>query len=519
VIPRAWRPWLLGLGALVVTTVALRLARDGVNQAHATLLYLLVVLAVSAKGGRGVGLTTAAVASVLIDYFFQVPYDDFDVARTVDVLALLAFMTTALVATHLVTTARAEAAEARRRTAEAWTLARLGAETLRHASPDAALDGLASLAERTLGAACARCVLCGWPAIGGRAPDDVLAALRAERRLADALAAGRALVVAANGAGGTFEPTAIERLSLTAGETVVLPLRVERRVVGLLTVRAADALPLAGAPGRLLTALAHYGALVLEWRRASDEAAREAALGEAGRLREVVLASLSHDLRTPLATITALAQDAAGHGDATAPAIVEQAGRLARLVENVLDLARLGAPGVRLDPAVNAAEDVIGAVVRQTRGVLDGRALRVTLPDDDDEPLAGRFDFVATLRILGNLVENALRVTPRGAEVELSAGVDGEHLALAVADRGPGIAPGDREVIFRPFHRLGERAPDGTRLGLGLAIARHLAEAQQGTLSYAARAGGGSVFTLRLPHARLTIDAEASESSEASLRG
>ena len=115
--------------------------------------------------------------------------------------------------------------------------------------------------------------------------------------------------------------------------------------------------------GRLLTALAHYGALVLEWRRASDEAAREAARGEAGRLREVVLASLSHDLRTPLATITALAQDAAARGDATAPAIVEQAGRLARLVENVLDLARLGAPDVRRTRMKTVPTEGVGAYV------------------------------------------------------------------------------------------------------------------------------------------------------------
>ena len=238
--------------------------------------------------------------------------------------------------------------------------------------------------------------------------------------------------------------------------------------------------------------------LSAERERLTAEAEHAKALHEADRLKDIVLASLSHDLRTPLTTIKALAQDSALRGDANAMVIEEQADRLSRFVSDLLDLSRLKGGVLPVTPELNTAEDLIGAATRQVAGLLRGR--RVMASVDLSQPaLLGRFDFVQSLRILSNLIENALRYAPPGSVVDLSVQREDSMLVFSVADRGPGIAPEDRERVFDLFYRAANAPPDSDRTGLGLSIARRLAELQGGTLGYHPRAGGGSMFVLRLP--------------------
>ena len=234
-------------------------------------------------------------------------------------------------------------------------------------------------------------------------------------------------------------------------------------------------------------------------------AERERAAEAARRTDEVtalggVLAAVSHDLRTPLTTITALAQAGVARGDANARAIEEEANRLARLVADLLDLSRLKGGALPVHPELNTAEDLVGAAVRQTAGLFTDRTLETSV-DLTEPALVGRFDFVQSLRILTNLLGNAAHHTPAGSPVELSVRREGGLLAFMVADRGPGVAVAERDRIFEPFYRPTGAPADGGRgrVGLGLAISRRLAELQSGTIDYAPRAGGGSVFTLRLP--------------------
>jgi two-component system sensor histidine kinase KdpD len=131
--------------------------------------------------------------------------------------------------------------------------------------------------------------------------------------------------------------------------------------------------------------------------------------------------------------------------------------------------------------------------------------LRTTLAWSEPVPL-GRFDFVHSLRILVNLIENALKYSPADTPIDVEVARRGEWLALSIADRGPGVAVSERERIFAPFYRPAGVSPDAGGAGLGLAIARRLAEAQGGTLVYAERPGGGSVFTLCLPSASLPAE-------------
>jgi two-component system sensor histidine kinase KdpD len=251
-----------------------------------------------------------------------------------------------------------------------------------------------------------------------------------------------------------------------------------------------------------LAALAHYAALAVERVRLVAEAERAEALREADRLKDMVLASVSHDLRTPLTTIKALAHAAAVRGEADAVVIEEQADRLSRMVADLLDLSRARGGALPLDVQINTVEDLIGAAARQVSGLLGGRAL-LKPSIAGEEPLVGRFDFVAALRALGNLLENALKYSPPDAAVEVTAGRLGDMLAVSVADRGPGIPVPDQSRIFTPFYRSECTPADVGGAGLGLAVARTLAEAQGGSLTYTPRAGGGSVFTLRLPAAEV----------------
>ena len=225
---------------------------------------------------------------------------------------------------------------------------------------------------------------------------------------------------------------------------------------------------------------------------------REEALRAADQMKDALVASLSHDLRTPLTTIKGLAHEMQSMGDERTLIIEEQADRLNRIVNDLLDAARLDAGNLPLDLQVNAADDLLGAVVQHVAGRADRNRLVVSL-DDPSALSFGRFDFVHSLRILTNLVDNALKFSPVDEPVEVRAGVEDGSLVIRVADRGPGIPRDQRDLIFTPFYRAPDATGGTSSAGLGLSISRRLAEAQLGELVCLERAGGGAVFELRLP--------------------
>jgi two-component system sensor histidine kinase KdpD len=321
----------------------MRSSRGRIEQDSA-FVYILIVLGATAGGERWLGIVVALLGFLSINYYFQPPFDTFSVSEPLDLVALVAFLTTALVANHLLTRARTEAERARRH-----------AEEIR----------------------------------------------------------------------------------------------------------------------------------------------------EASRMKDILLASVSHDLRTPLTTIRALAQDIQTDGSCAptqAGVIVEQADRLGKMVADVLDLSRLRAGAFTMNPEVNTAEDLLGAAVRQFAGVPDGGRI-VTVIDYTRPALLGIFDFVQSLRVLTNLIENALRHSPWSTAVTVSVEEDGSKLSFRVADRGPGVPPSEQDQIFEPFYRPKAGSADGGAAGLGLSIAKRLAESQGGRVFYADRPGGGSVFTFEVPAA------------------
>lgn len=488
--------WALWLSILAVATVAMYSVRGGIDQAHVVLLYLLIVLGASASSSRILGFTLAILAFGLIDYVFQPPYNEFAIGKPLDWLELLAFLTTAVVATQLLARARGEAIEARARATEVTSLSQLAAETLSAGRAEEAIVRIVDVIQGTLGVS--GCAIWPW------APDRGLGSRVTRNGIDESPGDPDPLIqrVAAQGTPLTLsvnDGTAGDAGAEPGARELFLPLGVQDRVVGVLVL--SDERPMAFDPPkqRFLAALTYYAALGIERARLVREAEHAAALREADRLKDNLLASVSHDLRTPLTTIKALAQTAALRGDTAAAAIEEQADRLTRLVADLLDLSRMKGNAFRATPDINTAEDLIGAAQRQAQGLLsEGRTIRAMI-DLDSPALVGRFDFMHSLRILGNLLENALRYTAPGGIVELGVRRAGDALEFSVADRGPGVPAGEVERIFHPFYRHADTVPDVGRAGLGLSIARRLAEIQDGTLAYMPRPGGGSVFILRLP--------------------
>ncbi|MFI5310323.1 MAG: ATP-binding protein [Gemmatimonadales bacterium] len=447
--------WLLWGGLLVIVSVALVSMREVSEQTYVPITYLLVVLGGSASGGRRLGFALACASFLIIDYYLQAPYNQLSFGKSIDFVTLATFMVTAGVASELLDRARRDRDEALRRADEVTALSRLGSESLSAARAADAVAAVASMVRIELGAE--ECTL---------TPGESAGSAQEAR-----------------------DP-----------RVLVLPLFVHERRAGTLVVRHRE--PIAFRPGQrtFLDALSYYAALALERARLAGEAEKIAALREADRIKDFVLASVSHDLRTPLTTIKALAQDEQRTGVRRAAEIEEQADRLTRVVADLLDLSRLRAGTFTVAPDLNAAEDVIGAALRQCEPLVGDTALRADL-DEAAPALYGRFDFVQTLRVLVNLIENALRYTPPGGEVLLAACRDGSHLVFSVSDRGPGIAESERERAFEAFYRPAGSLADQGRAGLGLAIARTIAEAQGGSVTYHERSGGGSTFEVRLPAA------------------
>jgi two-component system sensor histidine kinase KdpD len=280
---------------------------------------------------------------------------------------------------------------------------------------------------------------------------------------------------------------------------LLLPLQVHGRVVGVVHVERDAGLDLTPSRQRFLRAIAYYAALGIERMHLVAQAQRAEALQAADALKDALLASVSHDLRTPLTTIKALAHRIRVEGDERAATIEEEADRLNRFVADLLDLSRLNGGATEVTLQIAALEDLLGAALQRVSGAMAHRVIDVQLAPDEPLQLA-TFDFTQSLRVLVNLLENADKYSPPDQPIEVRTRRVHDEWHITVADRGPGIPDVEQDRIFEPFHRAGE-VPDANGAGLGLSIARRLAVLQGGRLEYAPRAQGGSCFTFVLPAA------------------
>ncbi|TAN52476.1 MAG: DUF4118 domain-containing protein [Methylococcaceae bacterium] len=227
-----------------------------------------------------------------------------------------------------------------------------------------------------------------------------------------------------------------------------------------------------------------------------------AAQAEAEALRNSLLSAISHDLRTPLTRIVGTAGTLAEQDSVLTPAerqeftlaIQDEAQRMADLMSKILDMARLSAGKIVLHQEWNALEEIVGGTLTRLDGLLQERPVSIHLPEN--LPLLW-VDAVLLQQVLMNLIENAVKYTPDGSPIDISAACLPAGLRVAVADRGPGIAEGQRERLFEKFYRMApESAQSG--VGLGLALCRAIVAAHGGAIGVEPRDGGGAVFFLTL---------------------
>jgi two-component system sensor histidine kinase KdpD len=255
-----------------------------------------------------------------------------------------------------------------------------------------------------------------------------------------------------------------------------IPLVARGSTVGKLVLSSDRPFLLSNDQRRVLSALSYYAALGVERARLASAEDEAEALRHADRLKDALLASVSHDLRTPLTTIKGIANEISHGGDPDrAQVIEEEADRLTSIVNDLLDLSKLAAGEMEVHLAVNTADDVIGAVLQRVEPAFPDRVIETTLAEPWTD-LVGRFDFVHTMRILTNLLDNAAKYAPPGTPVQLRVWREGDEMRFAVEDEGAGIPAADRDRMFEPFVRGPSRAAGIAGTGLGLSIARRLAE-------------------------------------------
>ncbi len=493
--PRLHSPWSNYLRAMLpvaVCTAVAGLMHPYFDLSNLIMVYLLGVMVVAVRLGRGPALVASALSVAVFDFFFVPPAFTLGVSDTQYLVTFAVMLLAALVISTMAVRMRDQAEWARlreQRTATLYTLTRelaglRSAEEIVEASARTLRDLFGSRVVILLPDASGR--------VEVRAGEASLLGPEAHDR-------GTAQWVLERG-----EPAGMGTQTLSGAQALYLPLRASRGPNGVLGVRPANVRDLLRPDQfRLLETCADQTALALERADLAVQAERARVNAEAERLRSTLLASVSHDLRTPLATITGAASSLLEEGRdlpgevrrELAESIAEEAGRLNRLVGNLLDMTRLESGALQVRKEWHLLEEIIGATLDRLEPRLEGRPVQVTIPEHVGlVPL----DDVLVEQALFNLVENAVKHTPAGTPIEIRADAEGGRATVEVADRGPGIRPGDEQRVFEKFYRARDGgAPGG--IGLGLTIARGIVEAHGGSLTAANREGGGALFRLTLP--------------------
>ena len=486
--------YVIAVAGTLVVTAGLLAVRGRVTATNVALAYLLVVVAAAANGGLWPGVTAAGLGFLAFDLLFLPPYGHLKVHNQQDYVSLAVYLLIALVVSVLVEARERRRAQAERREHETRTLYELSNSLLGHDSLQATLQRVAATVRSLFDLAGCAIVL------GSDSTPGVVVAA-SDGHLPQQLPA--MLDGSPDGEVRLKEPPGGDTGS--AG-TLVVAMRTAQRPVGAMVLLAQDRQP-AGfgeVERRLLTTFANQAALAVEHGQREQERAHTQALVETDRLRTALLNSVSHDLRTPLASIKAAASslldpditwDQAEQREFL-ETIDQESDRLSRLVHNLLDMSRIEAGA--LDPQLTETTlaEVIGPVLRLARAQGSQQFL-VDLPEDLPTVLV---DPVRLDQVLTNLLDNARRYTD-GQPITLAGRALDGRVELRVIDHGPGIPAAERERVFDQFYRLRRNGhgPEGT--GMGLAICRGIVSALGGLIGVEATPGGGATFVVSLPAA------------------
>jgi two-component system sensor histidine kinase KdpD len=486
-----WKPYAgAGLVIVVSTAVAAVMAPYFVL-ANLIMVYLLGVLVVATWFGRGPSLLASVVSVAVFDFFFVPPQFTFAVSDTQYLVTFGVMLLVALVISSLATRIRDQAAAARARESRTAALYAMS----RDLSRALGMPAIVTAAARHIVEVFATEVAFLLPGSDGALVSQPMGAASFEPDTTD-----RAV------ARWTFEhrqPAGLGTSTLPGARALYLPLVASRGAVGVMGVRPADRHAF-DAPDQLhqLETFANQTALALERARLAQEAEQAQVHVETERLRNSLLSSVSHDLRTPLAAITGaattlLSQEARVDESVRRElleSVRDEAERLNRLVQNLLEMTRLESGALKLRRDWHSMEEVVGSAVRHCRRALAGRPLDVRVPPD--LPLV-EMDDVLIEQVLINLLDNAAKYTPEGSRVSISVTSYPDRVTVQVSDRGPGLPPGTEERIFDKFYRSGTLPARGA--GLGLAIAKGIVDAHGGGIWAHNLPEGGTAFFFRLP--------------------
>jgi two-component system sensor histidine kinase KdpD len=489
-LPTSWSGYGQAVATVMVATGLARLIFPLFEISNVVMVYLLGIVLVARRHGRGPSLLASMLSVAAFDFFFVPPHLTFTVSDVRYLVTFVVMLLVGMIISGMTIRIRAQAEAVRereQRTAALYAMSRELASTrgvvelvqitVRHVAEVFRAHTLVLLPED------GRLTARGGP--DGEPPLDT-SELEVARWVVD-----------------HGQPAGLGTRTLPGAARLYVPLLASRGCVGVLGVRPAE--PHAfDTPEQLhqLETFANQTALAIERARLADEAQEREVRIETERLRNSLLSSVSHDLRTPLATITGAASTLLEQGarlDAAAQrdlleSVREEAERLNRLVQNLLEMTRLESGALELRKQWHAIEEVIGAALHRLTKQLTGRRINTrVLPD---LPLVA-MDDVLIEQVLVNLIDNAVKYTPPGSPVDIVATATDRAVTVEVADRGPGVPAGQEEKIFEKFHR--GQAIDGRGAGLGLAICRGIVRAHGGRIWAQNLPGRGVAFLFTLP--------------------
>jgi two-component system, OmpR family, sensor histidine kinase KdpD len=460
-------------GALLAILVPFR---SHLSTATAALAFVIPVVVGVVAGGFAPGALASVVGFVLYDIFFLPPYGTLTVHGGANWLALVVYLVVTLLVAQVVTNLNAARDEARRREQDAGRLFELSQALIGDFTISELLEHIATTVQAVFAPR--------WTAL--------LLPVETSPLTTD----GPELFVAARG-GQSMSPEELASLTASGGQTrslgmaggeaasrIAVALVASNRPVGLLVLQEVQ---FARQDRALLGTFANQAALAVERAQLQDQALRTRLLEEIDRWRGAMMGAVSHDLRTPLASIktavSSLRQNNVGLSEVDEADLLElieqQSDRLARLVTNLLDMTRVESGALAVRPTLIAFDELVAEALAAVDSLVP--AGRVCLEPVTELPLLD-VDHVLIGQVLANLLENAARLSPPGHPIRIGArAVDAPAKPLVeiwVADEGPGIAPGERERVFEMF----SQNSGGGRAGLGLAIAKAFVEAHGGSI-------------------------------------
>ncbi len=497
--PRRWRPVessgsSYGVAAAVVGGLSfLNLAlHHWLGSRSIGLIYLLAIVFLALFVGRGPVLLAAFLSAVLWDFFFLSPRFTIGVFELENGIMVSTYLVVALVLGQFIARNRAQEKAERRREQRVTALYLLTQELSSATTMDDIVSRVVDHVGRTFHTEVAFFLANPMEKSLYPVPHGASTFRVSEREVAVATWAFENVRPS-----GRFT----DNLPLSQGHYV--PLVSSGKAVGVIGVRLLEDQSLTFDHKTLLQACANQIALVIDRQNLCEVAEHSRVAAESERLSQTLLNSISHEMRTPLAVITAAVSSLPepsrrklGPDAVYLEEIASASARMNRLVENLLDMARLSSGHFKLRREWCDGKDLVDAALRDVEKDLQGRELHVRVPND--LPLV-RIDFPLVQQVLTNLLLNAAMHTPSGTPVELTVEADRmrERMVIRVADRGPGLGPDNGGHLFDKFYRGSGAPPGGT--GLGLSIVKGVVEAHGGNVEAANRPGGGAVFSLFLP--------------------